>query len=640
MAKRLAVCWEPPAGVLEEEMLLSFLLPSAEADFRSQALLISGRDASRAVRGQARALYIELVAQIGAATDNAGRSFRGLLADGSKASRWWYHPVAFKDCEQDPTFKWMIAILTVCEVAEKYGIRELTLYGAPRAVAAVLRSLYAVEERQKPLVIPVWIEVLRWLASRVSYAIKLLFRLRRLSSVCRSRDRSFDVVFSGFWDWSVYWDYEAQRLSDRYFKDLPAELKRQGVSSMGWFAWLDPHFQSAMAGRNVKEVLNSIRDQEEVVILQGFLGLRESVRIIADFSALRTFLGIRKARWFRNAFRACGIDFYPLFSAQLLQGFVNASLPHCELVALATSRACQQYRPRLTFSFLEHFPYSRAHYEGVRRASLDTVCFAVQHASYSREKTFLFFHPTIEFLGKPDGHAPPQPHYACAMGKLGYELFLDCGYPSERVLLTGSSRYDYVRPMACALEKTDDNRRKRRGISLLIVPSLDLDAELDMVDAVCAAAAGLPGVQLYLRNHPFSPMDQHPGFRPYRKFMQVTQAPLYEDLARADLILYTYSTVAEEAVLIGKAVWQWLPLGSNASALAEVGAVLAFSSVDRLREAIQDFVCQPKQFLPGVQTRQLVLDRLFYPGDGRAAQRIAAAAARKLVMTVRQTIPA
>lgn len=122
--------------------------------------------------------------------------------------------------------------------------------------------------------------------------------------------------------------------------------------------------------------------------------------------------------------------------------------------------------------------------------------------------------------------------------------------------------------------------------------------------------------------------------------MQVTQAPLYEDLARADLILYTYSTVAEEAVLIGKAVWQWLPLGSNASALAEVGAVLAFSSVDRLREAIQDFVCQPKQFLPGVQTRQLVLDRLFYPGDGRAAQRIAAAAARKLVMTVRQTIPA
>ena len=625
---QLWVCWKkpgaPPSG---DTPVLSFLSPASEEEFERerQGVMIHAREASAVIRSEAREVYLNLVARIGIAPCRNGLTLRRALARQGRASWWWYHYVALKSCELDPMFEWIIAVLTIRAVAEKHRMNKLVFIGAPWEVVAVLKSVFVVEERDTQQPKRKWWIRLRDLGSRAKYAATMMWQWIAIRRHTQLPVGPFDVVFSSFWDWSVSWDERAQSLSDQYFKRLPEELKWRGVSFTGWFAWFDPHSGPGNENRRLEDALAPLNGRENVVILQSLLHPWDILRALGDFHPLATFLRVYKRSAFKEVFQENGLDYYPLFSERLLRGFLDASLPRCELVALATERACRRYRPEVALSFLEHFPYSRAHYEGVRRAENGTICCAVQHASYNHEKTFFFLHPSLEFKGEPDGCAVPHPDYVCAMGILGQELFLECGYPKKRVLLTGSPRYDHISvSFPEPLPRSQGRLLKgSEGISLLMVSTLNLNLEMEMLEAVCAAARDVTGVKLMFRNHPFNKIEKHGCFDTYKAQVEITQGSLDEDLNQADLIFFTYSTVAEEAFLRGKPVWQWLPLGFNGSALAEVETIPQFRSVVSLRRALRDFQADPSRFLPEMETRQGVVERLFFRGDGGAAKRIA-----------------
>jgi surface carbohydrate biosynthesis protein (TIGR04326 family) len=587
------------------------------------------------VRAKAREHYLNVVARLGTFTSGNGLTLRQVLARPGEASRWWYHPVAFKDPESDATFQWILQILIIQTAAKKLGVQELVLVGAPREVAAVLRKAFSVQEQRPRRGSGAWRLWGRGLASRLIFFGKIMRQWRAARRLTRRQDQNFDVAISGFWDWSVKWDEGTQGFTDRYFKRLPDELKRRGLS-LGWFAWLDLQAEPGQPKRRWHDALAPLKSKREVVILQSCLRPGEILRALTDIKPLISFLKLRNCSRFKEIFQENGLDYSPLFFWKLLYGFLNSSLPHFDLVALATQRAVQRSRPGMILSFLEHFPHSRAQYEGVRRAGEGTSCWAMQHASYSHEKTFLFLHPALEFKGEPDGCPVPHPDFVCAMGTLGQDLFLECGYPPDRVLLTGSARYDHVKAQNYWTKGLAGMGDARGVIRLLLVPSIDVDLELAMVEAVWTAVREMPGIKLYLRNHPFARMDRHPGFAPYKEHIEVSQETLEADLDRADLLIFTYSTVAEEAFLRSKPVWQWLPDGFNGSALAEVVAIPQFGTVAHLREALREYQVNPRAFLPDSESRQRVLERLFSPGDGKAASRMAISISAYLANQKRQ----
>lgn len=620
----LWVCWKRPTTVLASDaLLLSFLPPLVEDEMEARLgmRIIRAREVSLEIRADARAFYIDLVARIGTVGDGSGRTLRQTLACHDQASSWWYHMVSFRACEIDPIFQWIIAVRTIQTVADRYGVRKLILVGAPEEVAEALTSRFTVTVRggvRRSLGALIW---LRGVASRIRYIAQTLRNWIAIRRWTRCPGGLFEIVLSGFWDWSVWKDQHTRSLTDRYFGSLPEQLRLQGIRSLGWFVWFDPHAEPNKKNRRLKTVLAPLAGCNEVVVLQWFLRPLEVLKAARDFGPLQAFLNLRKRQTFKALFFDKGINYYPLFEHRLLLGFLNSGLPHYALFALATERACRKYRPKVTMSFLEHFPYSRAHYEGVRRAGCGTVRWAVQHCSYSHEKTFLFLHPSLEFRGEPDGCPIPHPDAVYAMGTFGQELFWECGYEKDQILLTGSPRYDHVR---LSMEPSSKGTADRHGlIRLLMVSTLDVRLEVDMVEAVCAATQGMEGVKLLLRNHPFSRIEEHPRFATWRDRIELTRGTLQDDISLADLILFTYSTVAEEALLQGKAVWQWLPLGFNGSALSEAVTITRFGSVVGLRQAIGEFMATPNKFLPSRDIQSLALTRLFYPGDGRAAARIA-----------------
>jgi surface carbohydrate biosynthesis protein (TIGR04326 family) len=633
----LWVCWSRPKTPPDGDcVVLSFLPPSIEDLFECEwrGRLIRAREASMKVRPHARSLYIDLVARIGIVPNGSEGSFRKALAPSGRASQWWYHPVAFKDCESDPTFPWIIAALTIRAVAEQCGLKRVVLVGAPQELVSVLRSGFQVDEADTCRSANTWWVWLRGLGSRALYAARAWRQGIAVRRSIKVPLQSFEVILCGFWDWSVWCDDKDGLLKDRYFKRLPDELRKQGGASEGWFVWLDRYSEPGKEGRRLKDVLAPLSRRQDVVLLQSFLRPWDILKAAVDLSALMVFLRVRREPAFKEVFRVGGFDYYALFSKRLVSGFLDASLPHCGLVALAMERAVRRHQPKLVLSFLEHFPYARACYEGVRRAGTGTSCLAIQHASYSPEKTFLFLHPTLEFMGEPDGCAVPHPDYACAMGTLGRDLFLECGYPKDQVLLTGSPRYDHVRmsPVTSLAEKVVG---PKQAIHLLLVTAQNVDLDLDMVEAVCAATHAMEGVKLSLRSHPFLRIDRHPRFAQCKDRIALTEGTLENDLADADLILCTYSTVAEEAFVLGKPVWQWLPIGFNGSALATAVPIPQFGSVASLSDALREFQADPGRFSPTRDMRQLVLERLFYRGDGGAALRVVVAVGQLLATGLR-----
>lgn len=617
-------CWQKPqASFPPTDYLLSFLSPSDELACEPicPSRIISARKIFQTVMDEARKIYIDIVARIGTVLYDEKRTFRQALAKPGWASQWWFHPVSAKNCEYDPTFYFILSILTVNFVMHEYGLQRLVLVGATPDLAHAFRKTYSVKEmqpRRRSSNIPL---ILKTLASRLANA---LFELRNILVSRRTvsqQEKSFEIVFSSFWDWSVYFDKRSNALKDCYFECLPDELKSLGVSSVGWFAWLDIGQRLGKKGKRYRDRLKPLKSCKDIIILQRFLTPWILFKNTLDFFPLWRYLQIKNRPDFRIVFQKSGTDYFPLFRNQLLKGFMGWFIPHCNLVASATVKACEVYTPRLCITFLEHYLHSRSIYSSVKRGNENIQCYTTQHASYNQNKTFLFFDPTIEFRGIPDGCAVPHPDKVFAMGSLGYDLFLKCGYSKEDVYLTGSPRYDSI---SCRAKFSRSFPKSKEKLKVLMVCSLDISIEMDMIEAAYLAAKGVKCIQLLIRIHPSKKICDYTGFGRFGDRIEVTRGSLHEDLERSDLILYTFTTVAEEAYLCGKPVWQWLPLGYNGSALSSVTKITQFNSVSDLKRAFQKACVNRETLSTDNVARPMVLEKLFYREDGAAAQRIAA----------------
>ena len=171
----LWVCWQRPKHLPNrEEPILSFLPPAMEAELVEEygGDLINPRQMAGHVRAEARQTYLDLVASLGTVPYKSNQTWRQALARRREASRWWYHPTSFKDCESDLAFNWMITLLTIQAVVERFESGNLVLVGAPWEVAAVLKSRFKVKEQDtgpRPHIGRLW---LKGLAARLAFVLR------------------------------------------------------------------------------------------------------------------------------------------------------------------------------------------------------------------------------------------------------------------------------------------------------------------------------------------------------------------------------------------------------------------------------------------------------------------------------------
>src|SRR3972149_1281391 len=523
----LWVCWKEPEIPPEDNIpVLSFLSPGKEDYMKNRfhGKVLSANEIAHEVKDTAREIYVNLIAKIGAIPVKNGKTLRQALINKDGFSLWWFHKASEKDCESDPTFKFIIEKI---ECRRKYNFTWLFVKG---------------------------------IFSRLKYFFTFLKKWVVIKSVLKELpENSFDIAFSGFWDWSVKENNVTGELDDRFFKSLPEKLVSKGLR-IGWFLWFEPYFEPFNKDRKLKDVLQPIKKRDNLILLQQFIKLRELIKVMLNIKPYLVFLYFCRCNEFNSAYVEKGINFSSLLKSRLHYGFLNSTIPHLELVYKASKKAFREYKPNILISFQELFLQSRAVYAAAQKSGKNVVSCTIQHSSYSREKTFVVLEPNIEYGGYPDNCSVPKPDYIFAVGELGKAVFLESGFPEDKIFLTGSSRYEHINT-----NNTNSNKKLYKKVNILLVTSLDMETEMEMVEAVYVAAENMQDVRLSLRSHPFAKMEKHPKFRVYKDRIQISNGTLDEDLNKADLIIFSYSTVAEEAFIKGIPVWQWCSSGFNGS---------------------------------------------------------------------------
>lgn len=613
----LWVCFVPPTEDPKKHVIiLSFMAPSAEAEMNERfgAQIINGRTEVQEVRSQVRAEYVRLIAHLGSTPCVGGRTLRQALQGPENVSRWWFLDVTEKDClwDEDTIYATLLQARAVEAVRERYHIARVHLHGAVPAFAAALGQ----PRKATPGLLPTLARAIAFgVMSRLALIVEYLglwWTLRRLPVPAAKR---CDVLMQGYWDWTVRPDASGN-LQDRYFTDLPAQLASRGLRS-GWLTSSEPFAEPWQRGRRRRDVLAASRTFPDVTLLERYLTPAD---IVGTGSNLRYPIQVTRfvmSQRFRALCRTGACDLYPLIMKQLLRAAWGGTFCRFGLVATATARACRQLRPSMVLTAWELFLRSRALYVGVRAYSPRVRVWALQHAGYSSDKTLGVFDPQIEIGGAPDGYAIPAPDGIFVLGELSRRIWEANGFAPERVVVTGGLRYQAVRTEAPAV------RTGGRKISLLLAGGMCEAPHLDMCDALVTAVAGLTPVHIRWRDHPAYPLIERQAFRRFREIITVTSGTLDDDLRTADLVLFSQTGLAEEALLRGIPTWQWLWPGFNTSPFLDVPVVPAFSSVGALRRELETFLQAPVRYRPTVQAQQRVLSECFGPDPARASVRIA-----------------
>ncbi len=594
--------------------VLSFMPPDKEnGPVSSSPRFLFGRKEMGAVREAARKAYVDLIARL-AATPCGGRTLRQALEMEGRGNPWWYHSVSVKDAESDDTFNMLLQIFTILHVAEKENTREVIIYGAPIEVARVLETRYKTD---KIACVSGWKKSpLRAMLSRARYLLRALY----LQIIIKQRvvlpGARPEIVFQGFLDWSVRIDEDTGRVRDSYFKSLPDDLEKKG-RKCAWFAWLDPYLKPGSGRRSIYKILKPVINHPEIIIQQAFLDFSDILSAIFDLRPLCRYIRYSRSAEFRRLFREMECDLWPLLKENLLYNFCNATMPHCYLMETSYKRAFALYKPRMAFSFLELFLSARVFYQGARSGSPGTIICDMQHSSYGREKTFILIDPARELGGDPDSHALPAPHNFFVMGDLCRDILVEDGFLPGKIFVTGSARYDHIRSGGSVTRKKNISAAPK----ILIVSTLNVKLDFEMVRAAHLAAEGL-NLALHLRSHPLARMEEMPAYGRYSKSFISSANSLEDDLNAADLILFTYSSVAEEAFLKGIPILRWQAAGFNGSVFRDMDIIPVAYSVKSLRQAFKAFIDDPCSFRPDRLLQDMVLSRCFYKTDGMASGRI------------------
>ena len=618
------ICFEPPrADPPPHALILSFMAPGAEAVFEQRwgSQLLSGRVHVDQIRARGREEYVRLIARIGATPCVGGRSIRQVLRGPDGYSRWWFLDVTEKDClsDADTIYLTILRLMAVQAVKDRYGITRVDVHGGDPLFAAALGRSGPPRTSITEIARVAASGILRRLALSMEY-VALWWTLRRLQLPSSERR---NVLLQGYWDWSVQPDGDGN-LQDRYFTALPAQLASRGLSA-GWLASCEANAEGRAVRRKEHDVVVASCAHPEVTLLEQYLTpadiLREAWNLRYPIQATRFVIDSR----FRGLCRIGAFDLYPLVRKQLLRAVWGGAFCRLQLVATATARACRQIRPKVVLTCFELFLRSRAIYAGVRAGSAGARVWAAQHAGYSSDKTLGVCDPEIEMRGVPDGCAMPAPDGVFAMGELSRRVWEASGFAHENVAVTGGLRYQAVRI------ESRTPKPSTGQVSVLLAGGVCEAAHVDLCDAVLAATSGLASVRVRWRDHPHYRFSERRSFRRFQRAITVTSSTLDEDFREADLVIFSQTGLAEEALLYGIPTWQWLWPGFNTSPFVDLSVIPSFTSVGALRRALESFLEDPARHRPTRETQQRVLQECFGLDPAGASARIADAVQHMIV---------
>ena len=153
---------------------------------------------------------------------------------------------------------------------------------------------------------------------------------------------------------------------------------------------------------------------------------------------------------------------------------------------------------------------------------------------------------TLYSVSEKEKDLIPLPDKIIVNGEQSKKYLVACGYSEDRIFTGGALRYMYLGSIM------PTKPGKKGSFDILVAASVNINEAVELIEKCLEAFSGNPAFNLIIKMHPTLPFGKIANYFPVLpENVTVSETPVQELLACADLVLYTSSTVAIEAVALG-----------------------------------------------------------------------------------------
>lgn len=337
---------------------------------------------------------------------------------------------------------------------------------------------------------------------------------------------------------------------------------------------------------------------------------------------------------FRQSFTYQGINLWDIFEDRLKFKFFY-EFPEVVKIIELSKRIVEVEKPDAVVVASENSRDNRGLIAACHIRSIPVV--ALQHGMLSASDTLFSRYrcQAYELQGSPT-KLSIIPDRLCVYGEDTKSILTQLGFPTDRVVITGQPRYDILvkageifdRKRFCATWGIDSTK------PIVLIGSQPFrhvagdreDYRKSFYRSVFQALSDEPWIQIVIKTHPVEEEEWHEELT---KEMGVKAVVLRRDsdtneaLYACDVLITSYSTVAVEAMILGKPVIT-INLTGNPDLVpyAQKGAAIGVYKAEDIAPAVKDALENPEVRKGLEKGRQRYLENQLYKTDGQATRRV------------------
>ena len=314
---------------------------------------------------------------------------------------------------------------------------------------------------------------------------------------------------------------------DAYFGNLPNYLIKQGLKVV------------VLAGviNNYRKVISSLKNENDVLIIpeEYFLRYLDCLKLML-FSIFRR-IKLKKKIYFR------GIEVTQLYQEEIEKSYRNLADQQNILRYFIGRRLSQNLRFHTYIQTYENYAWEKLSLLGIRESRNNHIIpriLGFQHAFVSRN-SFKYF------PGEKEKDIISLPDKIITMGAVTKKIMERYGSYKPKIFEIGCAlRQEYLSNL---------KPFKRRRFNKILVPlTMVIDESIAIMTFIYNSKISETGIKVIIRCHPLLPFElfkRNLNFAIPDNCIIENKKRLNEELSTTDVVAYTWSTVAVEALKIG-----------------------------------------------------------------------------------------
>lgn len=152
------------------------------------------------------------------------------------------------------------------------------------------------------------------------------------------------------------------------------------------------------------------------------------------------------------------------------------------------------------------------------------------------------------FFSRHEPNIVPLPDRIVTTGRHTKDVFIESGYPAEKVARGGAMRYTYLLG-----SKMSAKRWKRDKPVILVTPSISESEAAELIWKIFKAFEHCSEYKIVIKCHPVMPFEKISGYLniKFPEHFIISDMPVAELLKESDVLFYSGSTTCVEAIAVG-----------------------------------------------------------------------------------------